>query len=141
MAEPESPSYAARSATKQYRTAPLKGVWQHAPYFHDGSAATLADVVQVYNTQARARADGRADERPDRVPEVVVVRRREPLAPMLRVDLLRDARGAPAPSRGFVEQRAEQTVACAQDLQVGLEQVLAELQCHQVVGQRVADHR
>ncbi|HEY6513058.1 MAG TPA: hypothetical protein VI032_13820 [Burkholderiaceae bacterium] len=51
MAEPESPSYAARSATKQYRTAPLKGLWQHAPYFHDGSAATLADVVQVYNTK------------------------------------------------------------------------------------------
>ncbi|HSW23663.1 MAG TPA: hypothetical protein VLJ62_12910 [Burkholderiaceae bacterium] len=51
MAEPESPSYAARSATKQYRTAPLKGVWQHPPYFHDGSAATLAEVVQVYNTK------------------------------------------------------------------------------------------
>lgn len=49
MAEPESPSYAARSATKQYRTPPLKGVWQHAPYFHDGSAATLGDVVRVYN--------------------------------------------------------------------------------------------
>jgi mono/diheme cytochrome c family protein len=51
MAEPESPSYASRSATKQYRTSPLKGVWQHAPYFHDGSAATLADVVSVYDTK------------------------------------------------------------------------------------------
>ena len=51
MAEPESPSYASRSATKQYRTSPLKGVWQHAPYFHDGSAATLEDVVQTYNTK------------------------------------------------------------------------------------------
>jgi len=49
MAEPESPSYASRSATKQYRTPPLKGVWQHPPYFHDGSAATLVDVVQAYN--------------------------------------------------------------------------------------------
>lgn len=49
MAEPESPSYAARSASKQYRTSPLKGVWQHAPYFHDGSAATLNDVAQTYN--------------------------------------------------------------------------------------------
>lgn len=49
MAEPESPSYASRSATKQYRTSPLKGVWQHAPYFHDGSAATLDEVVQAYN--------------------------------------------------------------------------------------------
>ena len=51
MAEPESPSYAARSATKMYRTTPLKGVWQHAPYFHDGSAATLDDVVRIYNTR------------------------------------------------------------------------------------------
>lgn len=41
MAEPESPNYASRSATKRYRTPPLKGVWQHVPYFHDGSAATL----------------------------------------------------------------------------------------------------
>jgi cytochrome c5 len=31
MAEPETPSYASRSATKQYRTSPLKGLWQHAP--------------------------------------------------------------------------------------------------------------
>ena len=51
MAEPESPSYAARSASKQYRTTPLKGVWQHAPYFHDGSAATLDDVARIYNTR------------------------------------------------------------------------------------------
>jgi mono/diheme cytochrome c family protein/cytochrome c5 len=49
MAEPESPSYASRSATKQYRTTPLKGAWQHAPYFHNGSAATLEDVAQTYN--------------------------------------------------------------------------------------------
>ena len=51
MAEPEFPSYAARSATKLYRTTPLKGVWQHAPYFHDGSAATLEDVARTYNTR------------------------------------------------------------------------------------------
>ena len=51
MAEPESPSYASRSATKLYRTSPLKGVWQHAPYFHDGSAATLDAVVATYNTR------------------------------------------------------------------------------------------
>lgn len=49
MAEPESPSYASRSASKQYRTSPLKGVWQHAPYFHDGSAATLNDVARIYD--------------------------------------------------------------------------------------------
>jgi cytochrome c peroxidase len=49
MAEPENPSYASRSATRMYRTTPLRGAWQHAPYFHDGSAATLADVVDTYN--------------------------------------------------------------------------------------------
>ncbi len=54
MSEPEpngEPSYASRSATKQYRTAPLKGLWQHAPYFHNGTAATLDDVVRTYNTR------------------------------------------------------------------------------------------
>ena len=51
MAEPRNPSYAARSASKQYRTTPLKGVWQHAPYFHDGSAATLEAAAQTYNTR------------------------------------------------------------------------------------------
>ncbi len=51
MAEPETPSYASRSATKLYRTSPLKGVWQHPPYFHDGSAATLDDVVNAYDSR------------------------------------------------------------------------------------------
>ncbi len=54
VSEPEpngAPSYASRSATKQYRTAPLAGLWQHAPYFHNGSAATLEAVVDAYNTK------------------------------------------------------------------------------------------
>ena len=54
VSEPEpngAPSYASRSATKQYRTAPLHGLWQHAPYFHNGSAPTLDAVVQTYNTK------------------------------------------------------------------------------------------
>ena len=51
VVEPEIPSYAARSATKMYRTSPLKGLWQHAPYFHDGSAASLNDVITIYNTK------------------------------------------------------------------------------------------
>ncbi len=42
--------YASRSATKKWRTAPLKGIWQHAPYFHDGSAESLSVVVDKYNT-------------------------------------------------------------------------------------------
>jgi len=49
--EPESPSYAARSATKQYRASPLRGLWQHAPYFHDGSSPTLDDVVRRYDAE------------------------------------------------------------------------------------------
>jgi mono/diheme cytochrome c family protein len=47
------PRYAARTAGKAYRTTPLRGLWQHAPYFHDGSAKTLADVVAHYD---RARS-------------------------------------------------------------------------------------
>jgi hypothetical protein len=41
---------ARRSATGVYRTTPLRGAWQHPPYFHDGSAATLVDVVQHYDS-------------------------------------------------------------------------------------------
>jgi cytochrome c peroxidase len=42
-------AYAARTSQKQYRTTPLRALWQHAPYFHDGSAKTLQDVVEHYN--------------------------------------------------------------------------------------------
>jgi mono/diheme cytochrome c family protein len=54
VSEPEPAgvtSYASRSATKAYRTAPLKGLWQHPPYFHNGTAATLADAVATYNSR------------------------------------------------------------------------------------------
>lgn len=43
------PRHAQRSATGLYRSTPLRGLWQHAPYFHDGSAATLDDVVEHYD--------------------------------------------------------------------------------------------
>jgi mono/diheme cytochrome c family protein len=42
-------AYAERTVSRAYRTTPLRGLQQHAPYFHDGSAATLADVVRHYN--------------------------------------------------------------------------------------------
>jgi len=42
-------AYAARTANKAYRTTPLRALWQHPPYFHDGGAATLVDVVTHYN--------------------------------------------------------------------------------------------
>jgi mono/diheme cytochrome c family protein len=45
------PLYATRSATKLYRTTPLRGLWQHPGYFHDGSAATLTDVVNHYDAK------------------------------------------------------------------------------------------
>jgi len=54
VSEPEpngAPSYASRSATKMYRTAPLHGLWQHPPYFHNGIAPTLEAVVDLYNTK------------------------------------------------------------------------------------------
>jgi hypothetical protein len=46
----QSSAYAERSATKLYRTTPLRGLW-HAPqlkgpYFHDGSAPTLEAAVE-----------------------------------------------------------------------------------------------
>jgi len=43
------PAYAARTATGRYRTTPLRGLWQHAPYFHDGSAPDLLAVVNHYD--------------------------------------------------------------------------------------------
>jgi hypothetical protein len=45
------PAYAARTATGKYRTTPLRALWQHAPYFHDGSAPDLLAVVNHYDRQ------------------------------------------------------------------------------------------
>ncbi|MFL5577059.1 MAG: hypothetical protein ACJ79S_13935 [Gemmatimonadaceae bacterium] len=50
----QDPAYAERSATKLYRTTPLRGLWHppqlKGPYFHDGSAATLDAAVEHYVT-------------------------------------------------------------------------------------------
>jgi hypothetical protein len=43
------PVYAGRSVTGQYRATPLRALWQHAPYFHDGSAPDLPAVVEHYD--------------------------------------------------------------------------------------------
>lgn len=54
VSEPEPngvPSYASRSATKQYRTTPLRALLLHPPYFHNGIAATLDAVVELYDTR------------------------------------------------------------------------------------------
>ena len=47
----QDPTLASRGTTKAYRTTPLRGAWQHPPYFHNGSARTLRDVVRHYDTQ------------------------------------------------------------------------------------------
>jgi cytochrome c peroxidase len=41
--------YASRSATRLYRTTPLRGLVFHPPYFHDGSAPDLLSVVNHYD--------------------------------------------------------------------------------------------
>jgi mono/diheme cytochrome c family protein len=48
-------AYAKRSATGMYRTTPLRALWQHPPYFHDGSAADLLAVVNHYNSRFKLR--------------------------------------------------------------------------------------
>ena len=57
------PRYASRSATGQYRTTPLRALWQHAPYFHDGSAADLQAVISHYDEHfgLRLNASEKAD--------------------------------------------------------------------------------
>lgn len=54
---------ARRSTTGMYRTTPLRGAWSHPPYFHDGSAATLLEVVEHYDTTLNLSLD--ADQRGD----------------------------------------------------------------------------
>jgi len=44
------PVLAGRGTTGLYRTTPLRALSAHAPYFHDGSAATLAAVVDHYDS-------------------------------------------------------------------------------------------
>ncbi len=43
------PVAAQRSATGLYRTTPLRALQFHAPYFHDGSAQSLDEVVEHYD--------------------------------------------------------------------------------------------
>ncbi|PYO91077.1 MAG: hypothetical protein DMD66_00770 [Gemmatimonadetes bacterium] len=44
------PVRANRLKNHKYRTTPLRALTRHAPYFHDGSAATLLAVVEHYNS-------------------------------------------------------------------------------------------
>ena len=69
------PVYATRSATGKYRTAPLRGVWQHPPYFHDGSARDLAAVVNHYDAVLKLGLS--ASEKADLVEYLKSLRTRE----------------------------------------------------------------
>jgi len=54
VSEPEpngAPSAAARSATKMYRTTPLRALQLHPPYFHNGIAPTLEAAVELYDSR------------------------------------------------------------------------------------------
>jgi cytochrome c peroxidase len=59
------PMTAQRSATGMYRTTPLRALLDHPPYFHDGSAETLADVVAHYESELDLGLDD--DEQADLV--------------------------------------------------------------------------
>jgi hypothetical protein len=57
------PDYARRTTTGKYRTTPLRALWMHPPYFHDGSATTLRDVVEHYDSYLRLRlSDGQKQD-------------------------------------------------------------------------------
>ena len=43
------PLYATRDVARKYRTTPLKGAWQHPPYFHNRAYATLLGLVEHYD--------------------------------------------------------------------------------------------
>jgi cytochrome c peroxidase len=54
VSEPEpngAISFASRSATRLYRTTPLRALFQHPPYFHNGIAPTLDAVVELYDSR------------------------------------------------------------------------------------------
>jgi mono/diheme cytochrome c family protein len=60
-------TYADRSAHPgEYRTTPLRALWQHPPYFHDGGAADLEAVVDHYDEHLPA-FDPTAQEKADLV--------------------------------------------------------------------------
>jgi CxxC motif-containing protein (DUF1111 family) len=47
------PLYASRTATRMYRTTPLRALARHPPYFHDGRAPSLLAVVNHYDQGMR----------------------------------------------------------------------------------------
>ena len=72
------PAYAARSATGKYRTTPLRGLLQHPPYFHDGSAPDLPAVVNHYDELFPPQSDRASEGGSGRVSESRCDRRTRP---------------------------------------------------------------
>jgi cytochrome c peroxidase len=66
------PVYASRSATGKFRTTPLRALWQHPPYFHDGSAPDLRAVVDHYDRLFGLHL--KAAQKSDLVPQIAVAR-------------------------------------------------------------------
>ena len=75
----------------RFKTPGLRNLLVTQPYFHDGSQATLWDIVDHYNKGGvqnpfldggimRAGADRAGDRRPGRVPSTLTSDRYEPLA-------------------------------------------------------------
>jgi hypothetical protein len=54
-------NYLKFSATKQWRTTPLRGIWQHPPYFHDGSGAFNATTGKCKDGSEIASLAGATD--------------------------------------------------------------------------------
>src|SRR5204863_211340 len=69
-----NPVRASRLKNHKYRTTPLRALSQHPPYFHDGSAATLADGNAVGSTTAcEVGSDGTVDPRLGSIPILYVM--------------------------------------------------------------------
>ncbi|MEO8859270.1 MAG: hypothetical protein ABI343_19975 [Burkholderiaceae bacterium] len=54
-------NYIKFSATKQWRTTPLKGIWTHPPYFHDGSGALNTTTAKCMDGSDIGSLAGAAD--------------------------------------------------------------------------------
>ena len=67
-------TYAARTSQKRYRTTPVRALWQHAPYFHDGAPGRCR-TSSITTCGCAISSYGRPAPRPRRVSEVPVVER------------------------------------------------------------------
>ncbi len=69
----------------RFRAPPLRGLAARAPYFHDGQARSISDVIDHYNERFTPEPERPAEEGPGGLPRRAVTR--------------------PRPSRSFIERR------------------------------------